>query len=394
MSKAYALLALLVLGASSAPAFADAAPPLDKSMIASVDAAPSPSNAKFKPFTGRIIGNNVRMRTSADLDSHIITELGKDEYVVVKGENGDFYAVEAPADLKAYIFRGFIIDKVVEGDRVNVRLAPDRDAPIIGHYSTGQLIDGHICDDNNKWMEINAPEDTQFYIAKEYVEYAGKPELKAVQDKRKATVTQLLESTNLLSQAEMRKAFHEIDVERLTHNYQTIIHDYSDFPAAVAQAKKDLHSLQEEYLHRKISFLEAKASNAGGKQEAPLGLYEVSSKEENLLSPTDRMKIWEPMEEAIYLSWSSMHHAKTMDDFYADQKMKSKTVSGILEAYREPVKNKPGNFIVKDRDTPVAYVYSTHVNLEDYVGKRVNLIVSSRPNNNFAFPAYYVLEVE
>ena len=106
------------------------------------------------------------------------------------------------------------------------------------------------------------------------------------------------------------------------------------------------------------------------------------------------MKAWEPYEEAMYLSWASMHHAKTMDDFYADQKMKSKTVSGILEAYREPVKNMPGNFIVKERDVTVAYVYSTHVNLEDYVGKRVNLIVSSRPNNSFAFPAYYVLEVE
>lgn len=392
MSKAYAMLALLMLGAFSVPAFADAAPPLDKSITASVDV--SHTGSKFKAFTGKIIGNNVRMRTSPDLDSHIIAELTRDEYVVVKGENGDFYAVEAPADLKAYIFRGFVIDKVVEGDRVNVRLAPDRDAPIIGHYSTGQSIDGHICDDNSKWMEISAPSDTRFFIAKEYVEYAGNPELKAVQDKRKATVTQLLESTNLLSQAEMRKAFHEIDFERINHNYNTIIHDYSDFPKFVTQAKKELQEMQEEYLHRKIAFLEAKASNKKEQEHYSSNIYEVSLKEEEHLTPTDRMKAWEPYEEAMYLSWASMHHAKTMDDFYADQKMKSKTVSGILEAYREPVKNKPGNFIVKERDVTVAYVYSTHVNLEDYVGKRVNLIVSSRPNNSFAFPAYYVLEVE
>ena len=393
MSKAYALLALLMLGAFSAPAFADAAPPLDKS-ITSVDTTPAHSGSKFKAFTGKIIGTNVRMRTSADLDSHIITELNKDEYVVVTGEKGDFYAVEAPADLKAYIFRGFIIDDIVEGDRVNVRLSPDRDAPIIGHYSTGHSVNGNICDDNNKWMEIDAPENTQFFIAKEYVEYAGKPELKVVQDKRKATVTQLLESTNLLSQAEMRKAFHEIDIERVTHNYSSIINDFSDFPTFVTLAKKELHAIQEDYLHRKISFLEAKASNMGKGQEVSGSIYEVAYHSEDALSPTDRMKVWEPIEEAMYLSWSSMHHAKTMDDFYADQKMKSKTVSGILESYKEPVKNKPGNFVVKDRDITVAYVYSTHVNLEDFVGKRVNLIVSSRPNNSFAFPAYYVLEVE
>ncbi|MCB1107350.1 MAG: hypothetical protein KDK76_04560 [Chlamydiia bacterium] len=393
MSKAYALLALLVFGAFSAPAFADAAPSFDKSN-AVVDPSPSHAGSKFKAFTGKIIGNHVRMRASSDLDSHIIKELNRDDYVIVTGEKGDFYAIEAPEDLKAYIFRGFVIDDIVEGDRVNIRLSPDRDAPIIGHYSTGQSINGHICAENNKWLEISAPKETQFYIAKEYVEYAGKPELKAVQDKRKATVQQLLESTSLLSQAEMRKAFHEIDIERVTHNYNTIINDYSDFPTFVASAKKELTAIQEDYLHRKISFLEAKASNMGKNQLVSLNLYEGNSHAEEPLSPTDRMKVWEPVEEAIYLSWSSMHHAKTMDDFYADQKMKSQTVSGILESYTEPVKNKPGNFVVKEKDLTVAYVYSTHVNLEDYVGKRVNLIVSSRPNNSFAFPAYYVLEVE
>ena len=37
---------------------------------------------------------------------------------------------------------------------------------------------------------------------------AGKPELKGIQDKRKVAALQLLESTNLLSQGEMRKAFN------------------------------------------------------------------------------------------------------------------------------------------------------------------------------------------
>ena len=122
--------------------------------------------SSFKGFTGKLIGSNVRMRTSPDLDSHIITELSKDEYIVVTGEKGDFYAVEPPSELKAYIFRGFVIDDVVEGDRVNVRLSPDRDAPIIGHYSTGESLKGIICEDNNKWLEIPAPSDTQFFIAK------------------------------------------------------------------------------------------------------------------------------------------------------------------------------------------------------------------------------------
>ena len=100
------------------------------------------TGSSYKAFTGKVVGNHVRMRTSPDLDSHIVLELPKDEYIVVSGEKGEFYAVEPPADLKAYIFRGFVIDDVVEGDRVNIRLSPDREAPIIGHYSTGTNIDG------------------------------------------------------------------------------------------------------------------------------------------------------------------------------------------------------------------------------------------------------------
>ncbi|MCB1085182.1 MAG: hypothetical protein KDK60_03680, partial [Chlamydiia bacterium] len=140
-------------------------------------------------------------------------------------------------------------------------------------------------------------------------------------------------------------------------------------------------------------FLEAKASKIG-KVETTADIYTASHHPDEAISATDRMKVWEPVEEAIYLSWSSMHHAKTMDDFYKDQKMKSRAVSGIIESYKEPVKNKPGDFILTSRDVPVAYVYSTLINLEQFVGKRVNLIVTERPNNNFAFPAYFVLEVE
>lgn len=387
MLKAFAVIAALTTGVL----FADAAPPLDKSITA-IDTKSVQTSSKFNHFTGKILGNNVRMRTAPDLDSHIITELSKDDYVVVVGEKEDFYAVEAPSDLKAYIFRGFVIDDIVEGDRVNIRLSPDRDAPIIGHYSTGHPIDGNVCENNSKWMEISAPRDTQFFIAKEYIEYAGKPELKAVQDKRKAHVSQIFDSTNLLSQSELRKAFHEIDIARITQGYQTIINDYTDFPSYVAKAAKSLAEVQEDYLHRKIAFLETKASKMGKGQVEDI--YEVAYHADESFSPTDRMKVWEPIEEALYLSWSSMHHAKTMDDFYSDQKLKCQNVSGILEAYKEPVKNKPGDYVIKDRDITVAYVYSTHINLDEYVGKRVNLMVSSRANNNFAFPAYYVLDVE
>ncbi|MBM3191342.1 MAG: hypothetical protein FJZ63_01645, partial [Chlamydiae bacterium] len=143
------------------------------------------TKSHFNKFTGKVVGKNVRLRTHPDLEGHVVRELEKNELLVVVDEKDDFYVVEPASDFKAYVFRSFVLDNVVEGSRVNIRLFPDLEAPIIGHLSAGQRIDGKICEKNSKWLEINAPAETRFFVAKEYLEYAGVPELKALTDKRK-----------------------------------------------------------------------------------------------------------------------------------------------------------------------------------------------------------------
>ncbi len=354
-------------------------------------------DSSYKAFTGRINGSNVRLRVGPDLESSIVSELSKDDLLVITGQKGEFYAVQPLSEQKAYIFRSFILDGVVEGNRVNVRLKPDLEAPVIGHLSSGSKVDGNVCEGNHKWLQIEPPASTHFFVAKEYVDHIGGPELKGIKDKRCASVNQLLDSANLLTQAEMRKPYNEVDIDRLTHNYQTVINDYVDFPEHCTKAKKNLSKLQEEYLQKKIAYLESRAEHMGkaalsGDAEHFATVSHDTSEEE--MHHTDRMKIWEPLEEAIYLTWSGMHHAKTMDDFYAAQKLKSVKLSGIIEAYTDPVKCKPGDYILRQEGVPAAYLYSTNINLQALVGKRVTLLASSRSNNNFAFPAYYVLDTE
>lgn len=127
----------------------------------------------FKAFTAKVSGNSVRMRLQADIESQIIQEAQKGELITVIGQHGDFYAVAPPTEIKAYVFRSFILDNIVEGNRVNVRLSPDLNAHIIGHLNAGDKILGTLCPENNKWYKIDPPENTRFYIAKEFLEYAG-----------------------------------------------------------------------------------------------------------------------------------------------------------------------------------------------------------------------------
>lgn len=345
-------------------------------------------------FTGKIKARKVRMRVSPDLDSRVITELNKNDLLVIVGEKGDFYSVEPPKDMKAYVFRSFVLDGVVEGNRVNVRLEPSLDAPVIAHLNSGDRVGTTICSTNNKWLEITPPSDAHFYIAKEFVEYAGGPELKAQFDKKKSAGEQLFSSATLLAKSEMERPFNEINFSQIKNNYETIISDYKDLPDLVEKAQEALVAVQEEYLEKRLAFLEEKANfQLGAETDQLASHFETTHPSQK--GATDRMNLWQPIEESLYLSWSCRNNERALDDFYDEQRQNSLVVSGILEPYTAPVKNKPGDFIVRnEQDLPVAYVYSTQINLQEYVGKKVSMLASPRENNNFAFPAYFVLSVE
>jgi len=361
-------------------------------VVASAPAAAPLTEKSIPAFTGKIKRQKVRLRVAADLESRVVKELTRNDLLIVTGEKGDFYSVEPPAGTKAYVFRSFVLDGIVEGNRVNVRLEPSLDAPVIAHLSSGDHIKGIISSLNNKWYEISPPSDARFYVAKEFVESIGGPEMKLQLDKRKMAAEQLLDAANLLTKSEMQKPYHEIDITRIKHNYETVISDYTDFTEMVEHSKEALATLQEEHLQRKIAFLEEKAGVKVGSEGT--SIMEDSAKAEFAMHPTDRMKLWEPIEESLYLSWASRNDDRSLDEFYEEQKQNSVVISGIVEAYSAPVKRKPGDFILRDKELPVGYLYSTQINLQDFVGKKVTIVVTPRTNNNFAFPAYYVLSVE
>ena len=352
---------------------------------------PAIKKVSVKPFTGKVKAKKLRMRAEADLDASIIKELSKGELVKVVGEKGDFWVVEAPTDSKAYVFRSYILDNTVEGNKVNVRLHPTVDSAVLTHLNSGDHVSGSICSTNNKWMEISLPETVNFYVAKQYVENIGPPEVKAELEAKRHSAEQILESAQYLAKVELSKSFPEIDFEKVTHNYLLVINDYAEFTDLAQAAKEELTSLQERYIDKRLAYADIKAQ---AEEENSLAAQELANASQLLTAVTDKMKLWEPIEESLYLSWCSVNESRTLDEYYTDQKLASTTVTGILEPYTAPVKCKPGDFIIRENDLPVAYVYSTQVNLQNLVGKKVTLSGAPRPNNNFAFPAYFILSAE
>jgi len=351
----------------------------------------SPKN--FKPFTGKVIGNKVRMRSGADLDSAIISQLNKDQLVLVLKDSNEFWGVKPASKNKGYVFRSYVIDNTVEADRVNIRLEPNVDAPIIGQLHSKDIVDGKMCPENNKWLEIDLPSDVCFYISKEYITYSGDVDLYVKTQIRQDEVEKLLNSAYFITQGECKKPYDEMNPDQAIEKFDEIIKHYPDFTAYVQQAKDGLALLQDNYLQKKIAYLEAKANiSQVEKDELSKAVEKITVTKKNE-SITEKMKFWESVENSLYRTWTTFHPEKKQKDFYKEQEINSMMLSGIIESFTQKIKNKPGDYLVKSNNNS-AYLYSTKVNLDEYVGKKVKLKVSPRPNNNFAFPAYFVNEVE
>jgi uncharacterized protein YgiM (DUF1202 family) len=380
-------------------------------------------NYAFQPFTGEVVGAKVRLRTQPSLEGHVVRETREGELFAVIGNEGDFYAVTPPRGTKGYVFRTFVLDGQIEGERVNVRLYPDTEAPVVARLNTGNKVTSRESDINPKWLEIDLPESSYFFLAKEYVNKKGAVELVAQMEARHHEATHLLSATFLYAQSEIQKSLPQIDFESLNNRFSNLIIAYSDLPEIAERAEEAQHLMKELYLQKKIAFLESKANNTPSVLEysqehldklADLGIF-IHQKSENVSAAehahtasqfagftaplsdeqyTEKMAAWEPVEKALYHMWAAANDADTMEEFYAHEEGRAQFITGVVESYSRPVKNLPGDFILKYKNRPVAFLYSTKVNLQDKVGQNVTIRAVKRPNNNFAYPAYYVLSAD
>lgn len=366
----------------------------------SADESPSQKPVVAKPqtrsisaFTGKIIKNKVRMRLQPNLDSAIVREFKNGEMVVVTGENEEFYAIQPPADIKGYMFRTFVLDGVVEGNHVNVRMEPDLSSPVIAQMNSGERINGAVSARDKKWFELSLPDSVRFYISKDYIEKVGDASYLSKYTKRQLEVTNLLTAASRTSQIELQKPFNQINIDDVTKDLQKVISQYSDFPNEIAKAKELLTTIQTAYLSKKVAYMESNQKpvvvTAPQQQTAPAPVE---------FKPVRNVKMaaWDPVEESNYNIWAAQNGNGSMEEFYQQQINNAVQLKGVVEAYNKPIRNKPGDFVLLNSAThlPIAYLYSTRVNLQDMIGQEVTLQAAPRDSRHFAYPAYFVLSTQ
>jgi len=381
----------------------------------------TPDINQEKSFTGKVTRDRVRLRINPSTDSPVVREMDKGEMLLVVDEVDDFYVVKPPSDIKAYLYRKYVLDGVVEGNKVNVRINPHLEAPVITQLDSGEQLEGKISEKNSKWLEIKPPESALLYISSNYIEKIGDAKYLSRYEARKEKVNHLIETTRALSETAMEKPFSEIVPHEIVNNCEHIIKEFNEFPKQVAEAKSVLASFNEFFLRKKIQYLESKTQNvATRKLEADPTHKELSGEEKTPASeqPTQQssrlayetwaikttdsagfpphMALWMPVEISYYEEWAKKNDNRPIKDFYQEQKGQSVALKGILQTYDRPVRNKPGDYLLVSPSNrlPIAYLYSTQVNLQDKLGREVTVEGLVRPNNHFAFPAYFVINAE
>ena len=114
-----------------------------------------------------------------------------------------------------------------------------------------------------------------------------------------------------------------------------------------------------------------------------------------MLNPQDNSALkWRNIEYARYLGWTERNPEQPISDFYAEERTSALRLSGEIFSFECDLTARPGDYILKQKGLPVAYLYSTLVDLKELEGKEISLVVVERPNNNFAFPTYFVLAQE
>ncbi|QVE49188.1 SH3 domain-containing protein [Chlamydia crocodili] len=396
---------LFTIGSGISSVSLHAAPSVSKTPVAQMD------KSSFSPFTGEIKGNRVRLRLAPHVDSSIIKELSKGDYIAVIGENKDYYIVAAPEGLKGYVFRTFVLDNIIEGEQVNVRLEPSTSAPVLVRLSRGTEIQATSSQPQGKWLEIALPSQCAFYVAKNFVSQKGSIDLYKHREGQKKIALDLLDSAVKFAQDELKKTLDSIDLEAIYKKVNLVqSEEFNDVPGLQPLIQKALEEIQDSYLSKSL----ANQDKAIGKQQAssssdtfystekPVTTGSLLSRhirKQTVIKTSPKTQGRESLEYSLFKIWASMQpqeNAKklTQDAFYEEEKKKKQTFVGELEVYPHVVKNNPGDYLLKDKENTIAFVYATKIDLEKWLGKRVSVECLPRPNNHFAFPAYYIINIK
>jgi uncharacterized protein YgiM (DUF1202 family) len=176
------------------------------------------------PFTGRVTGNNVNIRSGPDINYYTVAKLMQDNRVEVVGAEAEWYKISPPAGSfswvdKAYVKKGEGDQGVITGGRVAIRAG----STVTDRKNYVQLLAGEgakvtIVGQEGEWYKIAPPEGAYVWIAKDYVKSMAPKKVKepTVRAEEEMGEEELEEQVGKEAPGEAKEAEAKVTLEALT----------------------------------------------------------------------------------------------------------------------------------------------------------------------------------
>jgi len=119
---------------------------------------------------GTVTNDKVNVRSRADKNAEVITQVHKGDAVEVLDRNGDWLHITLPATAKCYVSNKLIKDGEASADAVNIRCGPGTNFKDVGKLAKGEKVE--VVEVKGEWTQIKPTGHCTGWIAAEFVEIA------------------------------------------------------------------------------------------------------------------------------------------------------------------------------------------------------------------------------
>ena len=124
-------------------------------------------------FVGICTGNKVNVRAGADINYEVITQINKNDKIVVLGKSYKWYKIKIPQGTDCFVHKDYIQSKgnlkKIKGDHINIRSGPDIKHSVLGQLNNNDPV--KIKTQEGDWYRIAAPKEFFAWVYSDFIKY-------------------------------------------------------------------------------------------------------------------------------------------------------------------------------------------------------------------------------
>jgi hypothetical protein len=121
----------------------------------------------------RVTGDRVSLRAKPDLNGDLLERAMRGEEMVCLEKTNGWVAVQAPESLDFWVAGEYVVNGVIQPEKLNVRSGPSLNYSVVAVLSKGDTVS--LRGEFNDWLKIAPPQGSKVWISEDFVEFIEPP---------------------------------------------------------------------------------------------------------------------------------------------------------------------------------------------------------------------------